>query len=233
MKTKNGVFEGDVTDLIERLEVFEERVGIRLEALFAHVNEYGNLTVNGEVHPREGRTIMQDIEVHLEAYNLSGRLIAKSGLCFSEGKFFGFEVFQMGVNLKIGELSKIRVYPKQGRFIRVSPPAHDTVREFEALVVGIKYHRGHTDGLSAGDQVQLVREPDNIHDSNAVQVKLLNGEVLGYIPGEVAVILAQELDAGTCAKARISRLVRKSAYIAIIVGITELDIEKFVLQKQK
>jgi len=218
----------DATHLIERLEVFEERVCVRLEALFAEVYA-GILTINGELHPREGRTIKQDIEVHMEAYNSTGRLVAKGVSHFSVNKFFGFEVFQVRVILPIRELSRIRVYPKQGRFVPASPPTHNRVREFEALVVGIKYHRGHAAGLTAGDPVQLVREPDNIHDSNAVQVRVLAGELLGYIPGELAVTLAQEIDAGMCAQARISRFVRKSVYLVIVVGQTELDIKRFAL----
>jgi len=220
----------DATHLIERLEVFEERACVRLEALFVYVSD-GLLTMNGELHPREGTTIKEDIEVHMEAYNSSGRLVAIGESHFSGDKFFGFEVFQIRVNLAIGELSKIRVYPKQGRFVRTSPPAHDRVREFLALVVGIKYHRGHAGGLTPGDLVQLMREPDNIHDSNAVQVKVLAGELLGYIPGELAASLAQEIDAGMCTQARVSHFIRKSVYLAIIVGKTELDIERFVLQK--
>ena len=51
----------DITHLIERLEAIEERVGVRLEAIFAYVYiEYDGLpvlTVNGEVQPREGATI--------------------------------------------------------------------------------------------------------------------------------------------------------------------------------
>src|ERR1035441_10481548 len=101
----------DITHLIERLEVFEERVCVRLEALFANVSD-GLLTMNGELHPREGTTIKQDIELHMEAWNSSGRLVAKSESYFSGDKFFGFEVFQMRVNLPIGELSNIRVYPR-------------------------------------------------------------------------------------------------------------------------
>jgi len=65
--------DSDVTHLIERLEAFEERVDVRLEALFAHNSETsGYLTVNGEVHPREGATIKQDIGVHVDAYDCFG-----------------------------------------------------------------------------------------------------------------------------------------------------------------
>ena len=69
---KNEVIKGDVTHLIERLEAFEERVGVRLEALFAHIDEYGDLTVRGEVHPREGATIKENIIVEMGAYDSLG-----------------------------------------------------------------------------------------------------------------------------------------------------------------
>lgn len=242
--------DSDVTQLIERLEAFEERVGVRLEALFAYVHiEYDGLpvlTVNGEVQPREGATLKESMDVHLDAYDSSGKLVEKGGHSINADKFFGFEVFQMRVNLPIGELSKIRVYPtgrggivrrrgfaRRGGVVRTSPDANATVREFEALVVGIKHHRGHTGGLTPGDLVQLVREPDNIYDPNAVQVKVVAGELLGYIPSELAVTFAKELDAGVCAQARISRIIRKSVYLAVIVGKTELDIQRLVRQKME
>jgi hypothetical protein len=103
----------DVTHLIERLEAFEERVGVRLEALFANMGQNGYLTVNGEMHPREGTTITQYIAIHVDAYDSSGRVIAKSdNTSFSPDKFFAFEAFQALVQLPVHQLSKIRVYPK-------------------------------------------------------------------------------------------------------------------------
>ncbi|MBU6401188.1 MAG: hypothetical protein KGS61_12795 [Verrucomicrobia bacterium] len=106
--------DSDVTQLIERLEAFEERVGVRLEALYAHFDSDGylNLTVNGEVHPREGTTIKQDIVVHVGACDTSGRLVAKSETWLMADEFFGFATFQVEEHLPIHELSKIRVCPK-------------------------------------------------------------------------------------------------------------------------
>jgi hypothetical protein len=112
-KTKNELVVGDVTHRIERLEAFEERVGVRLEALFAHYELLScYLTVNGEVHPREGTTIKQSIAVHVDAYDSSGRLVAKSRTSLLADDFFGFAAFQELVKLPIADLSKIRVYPK-------------------------------------------------------------------------------------------------------------------------
>ena len=103
--------DSDVTHLIERLEAFEDRMGVRLEALFADFSD-GTLTVNGEVHPRDGATLKQSIEVHVDAYDSSGRLIAINQTYLHADDFFGFEAFQIRVYLPNIELSQFRVYPK-------------------------------------------------------------------------------------------------------------------------
>lgn len=50
-------------------------------------------------------------------------------------------------------------------------------------------------GLSPGDPVQLVREPGNPHDQNAVRVDSPKG-CIGYIARDEAMLLAPALDAG-------------------------------------
>jgi hypothetical protein len=42
----------------------------------------------------------------------------------------------------------------------------------------------------------LVREPDNLHDPNAIRVALFGEFFMGYIPKDVAVTLAPLMDAG-------------------------------------
>lgn len=39
----------------------------------------------------------------------------------------------------------------------------------------------------------LIREPDNAHDENAVQV-VIGGHVVGYLPREIAVKVAEDID---------------------------------------
>jgi len=109
---KNQVIEGDVTRLIERLEAFEERAGVRLEALFAHFDSYGYLRVNGEMHPRGGTTIEQDISVQIGVYDSAGRLLAVDVTTVSADGFFGFQAFSNTTTLPLPRFSKIRVYPK-------------------------------------------------------------------------------------------------------------------------
>ena len=113
----------DCTHLIERLEAFEERMGVRLEALFAHSNNKGYtppgtyLKICGELHPREGSAIQQKISLVVDVYDDVGRLVGGNSRSFSPEDFFGFETFEINTHLEASKLkiSKIRLYPKSYR----------------------------------------------------------------------------------------------------------------------
>jgi hypothetical protein len=59
--------------------------------------------------------------------------------------------------------------------------------------------------LRLGDALELVREPDNPHDRNAVRVDW-RGRKLGYVPRAENEALAWAMDRGERVTARISRL---------------------------
>jgi len=59
--------------------------------------------------------------------------------------------------------------------------------------------------LRQGDELALVREPDNPHDANAVRVEW-RGRKLGYVPRRQNAALAWGLDRGTPLRARVSRI---------------------------
>src|SRR5437870_9087933 len=59
--------------------------------------------------------------------------------------------------------------------------------------------------LRVGDRLELVREPDNPHDPNAIAVAW-RGHMLGYVPRRENGTLAWGLDRGERLQARISRL---------------------------
>ena len=59
--------------------------------------------------------------------------------------------------------------------------------------------------LRAGDTLELVREPDNPHDANAVRVDW-RGHKLGYVPRRENAAIAWGLDRGAPLRARVSRL---------------------------
>jgi hypothetical protein len=59
--------------------------------------------------------------------------------------------------------------------------------------------------MRAGDALDLVREPDNRHDRNAIRVEW-QGHKLGYVPRRENRAVAAALDRGDRLVARISRL---------------------------
>ena len=59
--------------------------------------------------------------------------------------------------------------------------------------------------LATGDALDLVREPDNPHDANAVRVEW-RGRKLGYVPRAENAALAWAMDRGEPVRARVSRL---------------------------
>jgi hypothetical protein len=59
--------------------------------------------------------------------------------------------------------------------------------------------------LVEGMDLQLVREPLNPHDGNAIRVEW-RGRMLGYVPRRENAVLAWGLDRGEPLRARISRL---------------------------
>jgi len=59
--------------------------------------------------------------------------------------------------------------------------------------------------LKAGDRLELVREPDNPYDANAVRVEW-RGRCLGYVPRSDNAAVARQMDRGTVLEARIALL---------------------------
>lgn len=74
-------------------------------------------------------------------------------------------------------------------------------------LAGFRYYEGKRlwSEMKVGDTLQLVREPDNSYDSNAVRVEW-QGHKLGYVPRADNEALARFMDRGSKAEARITRL---------------------------
>lgn len=74
-------------------------------------------------------------------------------------------------------------------------------------LAGFRYHEapGLFPELRIGDRLELVREPDNPHDPNAVVVEW-RGRRLGYVPRRENSALAWAMDRGEPVSARISTL---------------------------
>ncbi|MCC6423750.1 MAG: hypothetical protein IT447_09760 [Phycisphaerales bacterium] len=107
----------DVTMLVERLEAFEERLGVRLESLGAQLNplldDLVHLEIRGEMHPQAGTELQQDVKLVVAAYDANGRIVGTDSHLFEAGGFFGFETFEIIVQIYVNKLTRVRVYPKR------------------------------------------------------------------------------------------------------------------------
>jgi hypothetical protein len=104
-----------LTKGIERLEVFEEKLGIALDNLSLTISDdYRWLTVTGEVHLAGGRSLTQDIILVAVAYDSEGSILGSDQYFVSADKFLGLDVFKIEFWANdIGLLAKrIRVFPK-------------------------------------------------------------------------------------------------------------------------
>lgn len=110
----NDLLAKSLLNKIERLEAFEERLGVSIQKLSV---KYGNeewFRIFYEIHPYEGTTIKENINVECVCYDDEGHIMFKANNSFYPDKFFGFEVVQIYVErIDVKRVSKIRIYPKK------------------------------------------------------------------------------------------------------------------------
>ena len=82
--------------------------------------------------------------------------------------------------------------------------------------------RGADESTSVGDKLELIREPLNQHDTNAIAIYNKSGIKLGYIPKKYNVIPAQLMD---CGKELFARLYSKRKYIHVLGMSIEIFIK--------
>ncbi len=77
----------------------------------------------------------------------------------------------------------------------------------DSPLAGFQYHAGKAlwPQMRVGDALDLVREPDNLHDARAVRVEW-QGRKIGYVPRRENADVARFMDGGQILVARISRL---------------------------
>ena len=95
-----------------------------------------------------------------------------------------------------------------GAIIPKSPRVIPKGNGFYTKVAGISYGNRQriVSRCEVGEPLQLMREPDNPKDSNAVKVCRLSGEQLGYLNRELAAEISCRIDSGEHYQATISDL---------------------------
>jgi len=101
----------DISDRLERVPAFEERARVRLEALFAEMEDEF-LSVNGELHAREGDQLSANIELVVTAHDAQGRVLKMETASFNRESFFQFEPFSVVLDGLPSPPARIRIYPK-------------------------------------------------------------------------------------------------------------------------
>ena len=105
----------DVTDFIERMERFERRAGVRLEALSAFADSFEGehtVVVRGEAHAITGDSLPHDVNVQISLLDKAGRVVGTGTVYLYSDSFFGFETIDASVDLSGISLAKIRIVPK-------------------------------------------------------------------------------------------------------------------------
>lgn len=79
----------------------------------------------------------------------------------------------------------------------------------QSPLAGFAYYEGKGlwGNIRKGDPLQLVREPDNLHDHNAIRLEW-KGRMVGYVPRRENRHLARQLDHGVPVQARVTTLTR-------------------------
>jgi|GEM_PF-1271259 len=100
---------------IERLEAFEEKLGVHLDRLSVKVSDdYSWLTVLGEIHQASSSSISQDVTIVAVVYDAEGEIVESGERRLYAENFAGFDVFELPLNAPeiclIAE--KIRVFPE-------------------------------------------------------------------------------------------------------------------------
>ncbi len=77
----------------------------------------------------------------------------------------------------------------------------------DSPLAGFQYHAGKSlwSRMQVGDALELIREPDNPFDGNAVRVEW-QGRKIGYVPRRENADVARFMDRGQRLEARITRL---------------------------
>ena len=77
----------------------------------------------------------------------------------------------------------------------------------DSPLAGFQYHQGKAlwAEMKVGDRLDLIREPENRHDTRAVRVEW-RGQKLGYVPRRENADIARLIDNGSSLEARITRL---------------------------
>ena len=107
----------DITSLVQRLDAFEERLGVRIEAMSAFQSEKDsdgevNIVVRGELHAVSGTSLDNDVDLEISVFAADGRVVETASDYIESDSFFGFHTFQISCYVDGQAPKKLRLIPK-------------------------------------------------------------------------------------------------------------------------
>ena len=109
--------EAKLKKSIERLEMFEEKLGVKLDNISIKTGaEFNDLSVLGEVYSLSKDTLTKDIVINVNLYSSEGEILGTNKCYISKEKFMGYDTFEITFyNEHISlNTNKIRVYVNLG-----------------------------------------------------------------------------------------------------------------------
>ena len=91
----------------------------------------------------------------------------------------------------------------------LSANTYHTLELTSCYIAGLQYHAGKQMAFQTGEALKLIREPNNLYDTNAIALYKQHIKI-GYIPKNENKIIAKMLDQHAALKAEISHFDRNA-----------------------
>jgi len=100
---------------VERLESFEDKLGVYFDKLSLKIEDDFAFAILGEVHSKNGTSIGDSFEVTCVLYDIEDSILEQKTKYILKDNFLGFEIFEINFYRDgiANEVSKIRIYPKK------------------------------------------------------------------------------------------------------------------------
>jgi len=106
----------DITSKIQVDTELEEKTGVKVKSIFAkfsyYMDEVPEITITGEIKPKDGNKIHQKMQITADIFDESDRIIDTDCYFINEDQFDKFETFTINFYDIPKKPSKIRLYPK-------------------------------------------------------------------------------------------------------------------------
>jgi len=177
-------------------------------------NSY-HVTVFAEV---QGVKLNYDLVVLISLFDVNNQLIEERFHKIEAQKFDGIDSFKITFYIENREVRSIKVCP----FLHIMMYKDYVPGLFPVVGIRIPERVPFVSRIKVGDEVQLIREPDNAYDPFAIKVLDLSGNKLGYIEREHAFLVSTLMDTKlTGFKAEV-KSIKRSAFFVKASNETEL-----------